>query len=91
VLLLHDPAELTVQRDPRAAVDQAVQAELPPNVTATVRIASDQPAEVRDAAGNPFSAIASFPGASNAQGAVFEVASGTHEFSGPALTHAEED
>jgi alpha-L-rhamnosidase len=28
-------------------------AELPPNVTATVRIASDQPAEVRDAAGNP--------------------------------------
>jgi alpha-L-rhamnosidase len=66
-------------------------AELPPSITATVRIASDQPARVRDAAGNPPSAIASFPGARNAQEAVFEVGSGTHEFSGPALTHAEED
>jgi alpha-L-rhamnosidase len=66
-------------------------AELPPNVTATVRIASDQPAEVRDAAGNPPAAIAGFPGARDAQEAVFEVGSGAHEFSGPALTHAEED
>jgi alpha-L-rhamnosidase len=66
-------------------------AELPPNVTATVRIASDQPAEVRDAAGNPPSAIASFPGADGTQEAVFGVGSGTHEFSGPALTRAEEE
>jgi len=66
-------------------------AELPPNVTATVRIASDQPAEVRDAAGNPPSAIASFPGADGVQEAIFGVGSGTHEFSGPALTRAEED
>jgi alpha-L-rhamnosidase len=66
-------------------------ADLPPNVTATVRIPSDQAAEVRDAAGNPPSALASFPGARNAREAVFQVGSGAHEFSGPALTHAEED
>ena len=66
-------------------------AELPPNVTATVRIASDQPAEVRDAAGNLPSAIASFPGTDGVQEAVFGVGSGTHEFSGPALTYTEGD
>jgi alpha-L-rhamnosidase len=65
-------------------------AELPPNVTATIRIPSRHAAEVRDAAGNPPSALASFPGAQDAQEAVFEVSSGTHEFSGPAFTDAEE-
>ena len=61
-------------------------AELPPNVTATIRIPSRHAAEVRDAAGNPPSALASFPGAADAQEAVFEVGSGAHEFSGPAIT-----
>ena len=40
-------------------------------------------AEVRDAAGNPPSALASYPGAADAQEAVFQVGSGAHEFSGP--------
>jgi alpha-L-rhamnosidase len=66
-------------------------AELPPNVTATVRIASDQPAEVRDADGSRPAALAGFPGAGGVQEAVFQVGSGAHEFSGPALTRAEED
>jgi alpha-L-rhamnosidase len=60
--------------------------ELPPGVTATVRVLSSHAAEVRDAAGNPPSALASFPGAQDAQEAVFGVGSGTHEFSGPAIT-----
>jgi alpha-L-rhamnosidase len=60
-------------------------AELPPNVTATVRIPSRQAAEVRDATGQPPSALASFPGAADAQEAVFQVGSGAHEFSGPAI------
>jgi len=60
--------------------------ELPPNVTASVRIPSGQAAEVRDAAGNPPASLASFPGAKDAQEAVFRVGSGVHEFSGPALT-----
>jgi alpha-L-rhamnosidase len=58
-------------------------AELPPNVTATVRIPSRHAAEVRDAAGNPPAGLAGYPGARNAQEAVFEVGSGAHEFSGP--------
>ncbi len=60
--------------------------ELPPNVTATVRIPSSHAAGVRDAAGNPPATLARFPGATAAQEAVFDVGSGTHEFSGPALT-----
>ncbi len=60
-------------------------AELPPNVTATVRIPSSHAAEVRDAAGNPPASLASFPGAQDAQEAVFQVGSGAHEFSGPAM------
>jgi alpha-L-rhamnosidase len=59
--------------------------ELPPNVTATVRVPSRHAAGVRDAAGNPPSALAGFPGAAGAQEAVFEVGSGAHEFSGPAM------
>jgi len=61
-------------------------AELPPNVTATVRIPSAQAAEVRDAAGNAPSALASFPGTGGVQEAVFQVGSGAHEFSGPAIS-----
>ena len=60
-------------------------AELPPNVTATIRIPSRDAAEVRDAMGNPPSSLASFPGAPDAQEAVFQVGSGAHEFSGPAM------
>jgi alpha-L-rhamnosidase len=66
-------------------------AELPPNVTATVRIPSRDPAEVRDAAGHPPAELAGFPGVTGTQEAVFAVGSGAHEFSGPAITHAEED
>jgi alpha-L-rhamnosidase len=61
-------------------------AELPPNVTATVRIPSSRPAEVRDAAGNPSTALAHFPGAPDVWEATFQVGSGTHEFSGAAFT-----
>jgi len=60
-------------------------AELPPNLTATIRIPSRHAADVRDAAGNPPVSLASFPGAPNAQEAVFQVGSGAHEFSGPVL------
>ena len=60
--------------------------ELPPNVSASVRIPSDQAAETRDAAGNPPASLASFPGARDTQEAVFHVGSGAHEFSGPAIT-----
>jgi alpha-L-rhamnosidase len=59
-------------------------AELPPNVTATVRIPSSHAAEVRDGIGHPPAALASFPGAGDTQEAVFQVGSGAHEFSGPA-------
>jgi alpha-L-rhamnosidase len=62
--------------------------ELPPNVTASVRVPSDDAAAVRDAAGRPPTAIASFPGARGVQEAVFTVGSGVHEFSGPAMTAA---
>jgi alpha-L-rhamnosidase len=60
-------------------------AELPPNVTASVRVPSADPAAVRDAEGRAPSAVAGFPGAHGAQEAVFEVGSGRHEFAGPAL------
>jgi alpha-L-rhamnosidase len=60
-------------------------AQVPPNVTASVRIPSARAADVRDTAGRPPAALASFPGAAGAQEAVYEVGSGTHEFTGPAL------
>ena len=60
-------------------------AEIPPNVTASVRIPSGNPAQVRDAAGNAPQALAGFPGACGVQEAVFDVGSGVHEFSGPAI------
>jgi len=58
-------------------------AELPPNVTASVRIPSGDPGEVRDLSGHPPRDIAEFPGAAGVREAVFEVGSGTHRFSGP--------
>lgn len=62
-------------------------AELPPNVTASVRIPSADAAQVRDAGGRPPAGLAAFPGASGVQEAVFEVGSGPHHFSGPAMTY----
>ena len=58
---------------------------LPPNVTASVRVPSADPGAVRDGAGRPPAALDVFPGAAGAREAVFEVGSGSHEFSGPAL------
>lgn len=58
-------------------------AELPPNVTASVRIPSNDPGQVRDLGGHPPKGIAEFPGASGIREAVFEVGSETHQFSGP--------
>ena len=63
----------------------AFRAEVPPNVTADVRVPSGDAAEVRDAAGNPPARLASFPGASGIQEAVFHVGPGSHEFTGPAI------
>ncbi|HEU5384944.1 MAG TPA: hypothetical protein VFV73_03505 [Streptosporangiaceae bacterium] len=60
--------------------------DLPPNVTASVRIPSDDPAAVRDRAGAGPVSLAGYPGAPGAQEAVFAVGPGAHEFTGPALT-----
>jgi len=60
--------------------------ELPPNVTASVRVPSDRAADVRDVAGNPPASAGGFPGARGVQEAVFHVGSGIHEFTGPAIT-----
>ena len=59
---------------------------LPPNVTASVRIPSDDPAAVRDRAGSGPVSVAGYPGAPGATEAVFAVGPGSHEFTGPALT-----
>jgi alpha-L-rhamnosidase len=59
--------------------------EVPPNVSASVRIPSGQAAGVRDNAGRPPASLARFPGAGDVQEAVFQVGSGVHEFTGPAL------
>jgi Bacterial alpha-L-rhamnosidase 6 hairpin glycosidase domain/Bacterial alpha-L-rhamnosidase C-terminal domain len=67
------------------------QVELPPNVTASVRIPSDDPGAVRDGAGNPPASLAGFPGARDAREAVFQIGSGAHEFSGPAMTDPGQD
>jgi alpha-L-rhamnosidase len=58
--------------------------ELPPNVTASVRVPSAAAGEVRDADGRAPSAVAAFPGAPGVSEAVFEIGSGSHEFTGPA-------
>jgi alpha-L-rhamnosidase len=60
-------------------------AELPPNTVASIHIPSGQPGEVRDAHGGRPARIADYPGAIGAAEAVFEVGSGSHEFTGPAL------
>ena len=69
----------------RSGDEFTFRAELPPNVTASVRIPSSHPAEVRDQEGNLPLAITAYPGAIGAREAVFEVGSGTHEFTGPML------
>lgn len=64
----------------------AFRVEVPPNVTADVRVPSGDAAEVRDAIGNPPDRLAAFPGAVGVQEAVFLVGPGVHEFTGPAMT-----
>ena len=67
----------------RSGDQLAFRAQIPPNVTASIRIPSSRAADVRDAGGNPPATLASFPGASGIQEAVFDVGSGSHEFTGP--------
>jgi alpha-L-rhamnosidase len=59
--------------------------ELPPNVRASVRIPSADPARVVSDDGRAPTGIARYPGAPDAEEAVFEVGSGWHGFTGPAL------
>jgi len=70
----------------RSASRFTLRLELPPNVTASVRIPSDEPSEVRDNLGRGPMAIASYPGARGTLEAIFEVGSGPYEFSGPGLS-----
>jgi alpha-L-rhamnosidase len=62
-----------------------VRVELPPNVSASVRVPSGDAHRVRDASGREPAAIGTFPGAAGIQEAIFEVGSGAHEFTGPAF------
>jgi alpha-L-rhamnosidase len=59
---------------------------VPANATASVRVPSASAWDVRDAAGGAPQSVEAFPGAAGAEEAVFLVESGTHEFTGPALT-----
>jgi alpha-L-rhamnosidase len=77
-----------VTRWQRSADRFTFSAELPPNTTASVRIPSDDASNVRDADGGLPTGLEEFPGASGISEAVFEVGSGTHEFSGPPMTQA---
>jgi alpha-L-rhamnosidase len=72
-----------VTRWQRSADRFTFSAELPPNTTASVRIPSDDAGNVRDADGGQPEGIAEYPGAGGISEAVFEVGSGTHQFSGP--------
>ena len=63
-------------------------AEVPANVTASVRVPSADATEVHDAAGNHPESVDRFPGADGAQEAVFTVGPGTHVFTGPALARS---
>jgi len=54
-----------------------------------VRVPSSDPGAVRDAAGGGPSSAGAFPGRAGAREAVFEVGSGTHEFTGPVLAWQE--
>jgi alpha-L-rhamnosidase len=65
----------------------ALRVSLPPNVTASVRVPSKNPAQVRDSNGAGPAAIADFPGAGGVREAVFEIGSGRHEFRGPAAAN----
>jgi alpha-L-rhamnosidase len=67
----------------RSASRFTYRVELPPNVTASVRVPSAAGGQVRDGDGRPPAAIEEFPGAPGVGEAVFEVGSGRHEFSGP--------
>jgi alpha-L-rhamnosidase len=60
--------------------------EIPPNVTASVRVPSARATEVYDAAGGSPESVGTYPGAAGVQEAVFLVGSGAHEFTGPAMT-----
>src|SRR6185437_14577538 len=68
----------------RAGDRLTLRIELPPNVTASVRVPSADARAVRDGQGGSPVATAVFPGAAGLREAVFEVGSGSHEFSGPA-------
>jgi alpha-L-rhamnosidase len=69
----------------RSAGRFTFQAEIPPNVTASVHVPSARAADVRDAAGNPPASVGRYPGSAGAEEAIFIVGSGNHEFTGPAL------
>ena len=75
----------------RAGGQFTFRAEIPPNTTASVRIPSDHPGDVRDSAGNPPVSLDAFPGAAGAREAVFRVGPRTHEFHGPPVTYREGD
>jgi alpha-L-rhamnosidase len=59
------------------------QVEIPPNASACIRVPSPDAESVRDGTGGPAAAVADYPGLPGVQEAVFEVGSGTHEFTGP--------
>jgi alpha-L-rhamnosidase len=77
-----------VTRWQRSADRFTFSVELPPNVAASVRIPGDDASNVRDADGGPPTGLAEFPGTSGISEAVFEVGSGTHEFSGSSMAQA---
>ncbi|WP_433191471.1 hypothetical protein [Actinoallomurus sp. CA-150999] len=56
----------------------------------SVHVPSADPASVRDAHGGGPAMVGDYPGAPGAAEAVFEVASGSHEFSGPGLPAADD-
>ncbi len=59
--------------------------EVPPNVSASVRVPSTEPLGVVDAGGSGPQDVADYPGAIGQKEAVFEVGSGHHSFTGPGL------
>jgi alpha-L-rhamnosidase len=56
---------------------------IPPNASACIRVPSSGPEAVRDGTGQRPAGIADHPGRPGLREAVFEVGSGTHEFTGP--------
>ncbi|HTW97751.1 MAG TPA: alpha-L-rhamnosidase C-terminal domain-containing protein, partial [Acidimicrobiales bacterium] len=65
-----------------------LEVELPPNVTASVRVASDRPEEVVGPDGTAPDAVTAHPGTLGAREAVFEIGSGQWSFAGPELSSA---